>query len=230
MNMPPLLLLLDQLCYYATRPFLYFASAFACCYLISTDEKNKYLLKTIHFSLLGPFFFSLTLVSLPLYLIGQLTWIILCLFCNIPDLTEVAFSHEDLDTDYLREKRTYTFASSNMLLSLDVFGKFQNMPPVHDRLKETMLSFDEVKFAQGPLENIDVLQNNNLPLEEKRQACIIGQWPEVDFFILQETWDRYIVKQVLAHLKHSFKFFLCNVSRNSLTTNLCTGSEYYSLS
>ncbi len=130
----PLATALDLISYSMTYPFLLATSSLLCCYLTHSAERGKYLLKALHYLVLGPALVSVTLATLPPYLVGQTLWVVLC---HWPGLDKTDFARVDFEQGpggVKSEGGRFTFVSANVLLGLDFLGKFQNMSFVYRRL------------------------------------------------------------------------------------------------
>ena len=126
----------DALCYLLTYPCLLATSSLFSCYLTSSQERGRHLLKGLHYLLLGPAFASLSVLLLPPYLAGQALWVALC-HCPLVGKTDFATVDFDGVAPEAGQKE-FTFVTSNLLLGLDFLGKFQNMGFVYGRLWAVM--------------------------------------------------------------------------------------------
>ena len=77
------------------------------------------------------------------------------------------------------------------------------------------------------LRNQDILD-----ISADKDASVMSEWPEVDFFLFQEVWDRYNASAIAEALsekigdrKQMCKYFIQDVARQDLWNNFCTGSK-----
>ncbi len=110
-----------------------------------------------------------------------------------------------------------TFVTANILLGVEFTGKYQNMPSVYSRLSNILNAFDRTEKIKHNL----VKDDSNV-----KRDFITEFFPDADFMLLQEVWDRFFAAAVIYRLrKKGFSHFVTDVARQAFHTNLCTGSK-----
>lgn len=56
-------------------------------------------------------------------------------------------------------------------------------------------------------------------------SAVGSKFPDVDFFCLQEVWDRFFATILMQKLKYKFNHFVVDVSTQKFGSQLCMGSK-----
>lgn len=209
-----LLNIIDLICYGLTYPFLYFFSGFfSTVYDVPHLRHQPPVYRLARF-FWGIFFFSWLLVTLPIYITGQIYWTILCSLFTGRDFIRVDLeSNENLPKD----DGSFGFLSANLLLGLDALGTFQNMKHVSERHLKFRRRF--AQMGSKALTNLDSLKSTEL-----KEDAIAFQFTRFDFIMFQEIWDRCYAGSMIQILKdQGFQSFIMDVSRQNWSSNYCTG-------
>eukprot|EP00095_Tigriopus_kingsejongensis_P001554 maker-scaffold137_size321222-snap-gene-0.11 protein:Tk01554 transcript:maker-scaffold137_size321222-snap-gene-0.11-mRNA-1 annotation:"hypothetical protein DAPPUDRAFT_322081" len=205
---------IDCLCYGLTYPFLFSISGLFSAGYDVPHLRDKPIVNRIQRGLWGLAFLAGALLTLPLYMMGQLYWTLLCELCQHRDYIQIETQDE---TQASGSSDDFAFLSSNMLLGYDALGTFQNMKHVSERHGEFRTRYS--KFGAKHLRNLQDLEQ----FGHKKDA-ILADFSNFDFILFQEVWDRFYAGSMIQTLKKSgFHHFIIDVGRQSLSNNFCTG-------
>ena len=208
---------LDLVSFLLTYPWLTCASLAVSCYLNNNHERDRLGLKLLQWFLFGPLLALLVLILLPLFLSGQLLWIVLCSVCRSQPYTYLKMT-EKCERPQKELADTYTFASANLLLCQEVFCKRQNASFVYSRLRHlanNLVKKQTLDGAKRLLDNIDTLNKLN-----KKTDSVMEEFPPLDFICLQEVFDRFFALALISMLRTKYCHFVFDVGVNSFSTNM----------
>lgn len=84
-------------------------------------------------------------------------------------------------------------------------------------------TFHYLLFQDGPLRNL-----HHLGDEDK--SAVISEWPDADFLMFQEVWDRFDFLKLAKKLREKgFLYFVADVGKQSLRSNFCAGGKLKTL-
>ncbi|TRY67707.1 hypothetical protein TCAL_02291 [Tigriopus californicus] len=215
-----LLNIIDLICYGLTYPFLYFFSGFFSTVYDVPHLRQQSLIHRLTRFLWGLFFCSWLLVTLPLYITGQVYWTLLYSCFAARDFIRVDFKAKEAADQGPQDDESFGFLSANLLLGFDALGTFQNMKHVGERHSEFRRRFAQLG-SQKPWQNLAALSSSG-----SKADSIASEFMRVDFIMFQEVWDRFYAGSMVQVLKdQGFQCFIMDISRQSWSGNYCTGSS-----
>ncbi|XP_037076119.1 sphingomyelin phosphodiesterase 5-like [Pollicipes pollicipes] len=212
--------LLDNIAFVLTYPWLTIASLFLSCYQSTPWEVQHPQSKLTHYFVYGPVLGLLALAFAPLGLLGCILHIFLChaFVCNkyihmtVPKKLEAnGFDVGGPDTGLanLLPSRKFTFCSANLLLAPECVGRFNKNKFVYTRGPEVAR---RLLWQQS-------LCENSASLSKEDHVSVV--FPEVDFFCLQEVWERVWALFLIKELMQKYPHFLYDIGENKLGVNGC---------
>lgn len=218
--------LLDNITFVITYPWLTVVSLFLSCYQSTTRELQHPHTKLTHYFIYGPALGLIMLAFAPLGLSGYLLHILICHMFTSNNFIHMTVTHSSDVTQNgsSGDKHTtspattptsrFTFCTANLLLAPECIVRFNNNKFVYTRGPEV---------ARRLLWQKSVGDNAESPAAEDHVTAL---FPEVDFFCLQEVWERVWALVLAKELQKKYQHFLYDVGEHKLNVNGCMGGEF----
>ena len=216
--------LLDNITFVITYPWLTVVSLFLSCYQSTTWELKHPQSKLTHYFIYGPALGLIALAFAPLGLFGYLLHIIVChiFSCNkfihmtvrhSPSTAQNGCNGKDVSPAPAGTTSRFTFCTANLLLAPECVVRFNNNRFVYTRGPEVARRL----LWQKPLTD-----NAESSSTEQHVSAL---FPEVDFFCLQEVWERVWALVLAKELQQRYPHYLYDIGEHKLNVNGCMSGE-----
>ena len=219
--------LLDNITFVITYPWLTVVSLFLSCYQSTTWELQHPQSKLTHYFIYGPALGLIMLAFAPLGLFGYLLHVLVCHTFTRNKFIHMTVSHtpgasqnggSGDDKNPLREAsaptKMFTFCTANLLLAPECVVRFNNNKFVYRRGPEVARRLLWQKPRDGNADSAAVEEH------------VSTLFPEVDFFCLQEVWERVWALVLAKELQNKYPHYLYDIGEHKLNINGCMSGGY----